>query len=834
MAPEQADPKLASACPASDVYSLGAMLYHLLTGRPPFMAGTVAQTLRLLAEGGPVPPRLLRRGVSRDLETICLKCLETDPALRYPTAQELADELDRFQKNKPICARPVSPVAKLARWCRRKPGLASAIGAVAILLLVVALGYPIALMRIQRERQLSETARTKETASRVRAERAEQEARRQLYSALVEQAHASVRSGEVGQRLQALEAIRRAAAISNSVDLRREALAALALPDLSFEREFPVGSEFTLRLLDPAFESVALCRGAGPVELRDVSDWSLLASLPAITNLPAYAGWWSPDRRYLAIKRDESPDGERATLEVWEIPIQQRVLLPRKMMNQAVSFHPLLHRLITGQMSGVVTTWDLETGRQVARFQLANTPIRLEFSPDGERFAAVEEEAGKVSVSVYDSTSGVLRASHAFGESILSLAWHPNGRWLAIADHGGIVHLMDSQSGRTRAFGSHKAQAAKVVFSPDGDYLFSGGWERELICWDTRTMQRCLTVGRHSWNAQFRSDGLKCALLTGSGIEVHAFVRPNYLEFFEDLGPRLRRAVFSSDGRWLAAAADQHLGVWDLTGTRLGVLTEQLDGAHPAFINQGKELFAVGSDNTCAHWRIIPGTNGTSPPQLESIEIPTPARGSLSFVSNVIAFSGSTDARMVNRINSETTQPSWVSAIGGINGMSPDGQWLGISQPFNPLLDIYHLPDMQRVTTLQSQANIIDFNFRPTGDEVAVGSRSGVEFWSTTTWTRTGVLTNFTEILFPPKRSTWWLTTDLRSAGLYDANTLEPLLLLPPGTLPLAVTRDGRFLAISVDFRHLQVWDWEQVERALRELGLDWRSSSTGIAIPEL
>src|SRR5204863_1008600 len=182
--------------------------------------------------------RLLRRGVSRDLETICLKCLETDPALRYRSAQELVDELDRFQRNKPICARPVSPVANLARWCRRKPGLASAIGSVAVLLLVVAFGSPVAVLRIQRERELSEAARGKEMASRIRAEKAEQEARRQVYTALVEQAHASVRSGEVGQRLNALDAIRRAAAISNSFDLRREALAALALPDLRFESEW--------------------------------------------------------------------------------------------------------------------------------------------------------------------------------------------------------------------------------------------------------------------------------------------------------------------------------------------------------------------------------------------------------------------------------------------------------------------------------------------------------------------------------------------------------------------------------------------------------------------
>jgi WD40 repeat protein/predicted Ser/Thr protein kinase len=827
MAPEQADPKVGPTGPASDVYSLGAMLYHLLTGRPPFMADTVAQTLRLVVEGGPVSPRLLRRGFSRDLETICLKCLERNPELRYRSAQELADELDRFLRNQPIRARPVSPLAKLGRWCRRKPALASAMGGVMLLLLVVAFGSPVAILRIQRERELSEAARVKEMASRIRAEAAEQAARRQLYTALVEQAHASVRSGEVGQRLNALDSIRRAAAISNSVDLRREALAALALPDLSFESEWCAGPEFTLKLVDPAFERLALCRGTGPVEIRDISDWRLLAHLPASTNLPAYAGWWSFDRRYFALKRDESQYGERGQLEVWEVASQRRLLIDSEMVDQAVSFHPFLHRLIIGPPGGGVTIWDLENGLQVRRLQLPSRPVRLQFSPDGQRFAAVEEDNGKSWVSVYDSTTGAVRASHLFGELVLSIDWHPSGRWLAVADQGGIVHLMDSQNGRTRTFGAHKAQAAKVVFSPDGNYLFSGGWERELICWDTRTMQRCLTVGRQSWNAQFRSDGLKCVLFTDSGFELHAFVRPNHREFFEDLGPRLRRAVFSSDARWLAAAADQHLGVWDLNGATSGVVTEELEGAHPTFINNGTELFAVGGATNYAHWRLIPGVNADTPPALQRIDIPTPAGfGLLSFVSRTTAAVNPTDPGTIRQTDVAAVGAPWVSAIRGINGISPNARWLGINQPFSPMLDIYHLPGMEHVTTLQSRGNIIDFAFAPAGDEVAINARTGVEFWSTNTWTRTRVLTHFAEILFSPDRSAWWLTTDLRTAGLYDANTLECLLPLPTGVLPLALSPDGRFLAVSVDLRHLRIWDLADLKLQLRELGLNWWTPS--------
>jgi serine/threonine protein kinase/Tfp pilus assembly protein PilF len=121
MPPEQADPKRGSASPASDVYSLGAILYQLLTGRPPFLAETLEQTLAQLLHRDPVAPRLLNPAIPRDLETICVRCLEKESARRYATAGQLADELGRFLRDEPILARPAGPPEKLWRWCRREP-----------------------------------------------------------------------------------------------------------------------------------------------------------------------------------------------------------------------------------------------------------------------------------------------------------------------------------------------------------------------------------------------------------------------------------------------------------------------------------------------------------------------------------------------------------------------------------------------------------------------------------------------------------------------------------------------------------------------------------------
>jgi len=134
MPPEQAAGKRGQVGPHSDVYSLGAILYHLLTARPPFLAETLTETLQLVQHTDAIAPRLLNPAVPRDLETVCLKCLEKEPRQRYANAQALAEELGRFLCDEPIVARPIGTAGKAWRWCRRKPALAAALAACALAL----------------------------------------------------------------------------------------------------------------------------------------------------------------------------------------------------------------------------------------------------------------------------------------------------------------------------------------------------------------------------------------------------------------------------------------------------------------------------------------------------------------------------------------------------------------------------------------------------------------------------------------------------------------------------------------------------------------------------
>lgn len=139
MSPEQAS-DAAHVTEAADVYSLGATLYHALTGRPPFQAATMAETLRQVWFDDPPPPRQLNPAIDRDLETICMKCLEKEPARRFSSAGELADELARFLRGEPIRSRPIGTLGQLQRWRRRNPVVAHLAGAVVTLVLLLLVG----------------------------------------------------------------------------------------------------------------------------------------------------------------------------------------------------------------------------------------------------------------------------------------------------------------------------------------------------------------------------------------------------------------------------------------------------------------------------------------------------------------------------------------------------------------------------------------------------------------------------------------------------------------------------------------------------------------------
>jgi tRNA A-37 threonylcarbamoyl transferase component Bud32 len=171
MAPEQAAGKKGLS-PAADVYSLGAILYELLTGWPPFRAATGLDTVLQVLEREPQPPRAINRNVNRDLETICLKCLRKDPHQRYRSALELADDLERYLNGEPIRARATNLAVRAWRWCGRRRSRAGLLLGGGFCLLVLLLAFWLFLARLRMQRMLAEELRAEAEYQRAQAETA--------------------------------------------------------------------------------------------------------------------------------------------------------------------------------------------------------------------------------------------------------------------------------------------------------------------------------------------------------------------------------------------------------------------------------------------------------------------------------------------------------------------------------------------------------------------------------------------------------------------------------------------------------------------------------------
>ena len=163
MSPEQADGQAEAIGPATDIYALGAILYELLTGRPPFRADTPHETKRQVITSEPAPPSKLNTRIPRDLETICLKCLRKDPQSRYASAGALADDLRRFERGEPIVARPLGWLGRLVRWVRRRPTAAALlVGSIAVALALVIVGIRLSWQRAENIRAISDDLREAE------------------------------------------------------------------------------------------------------------------------------------------------------------------------------------------------------------------------------------------------------------------------------------------------------------------------------------------------------------------------------------------------------------------------------------------------------------------------------------------------------------------------------------------------------------------------------------------------------------------------------------------------------------------------------------------------
>ncbi len=809
--PEYAAAQGGSGTVFGDIYSLGAILYQLLTGRPPFIAETVPQTLRLVVETEPVAPHFLNPGIPRDLETICLKCLEKDPQRRYDSAHALSLDLGRFLNDEPIRARPLGALARCGRWCRRKPAPAAALALGSILLLLVVVGLPMVIVRIN--------------AARRDAEAAERRTEQQLYTALLEQSRATLNAGTIGQRLRVLDAMGRAATFSNSVALRQQAVDALTRTDLRFERELALDPGAVLAVLDPDFTRLATGAGSGPVQILALPEQRLLATLPASAPGAVEAGQWSPDGRYLAVQRRLDSAQSAFVVEIWD-PMSARVVVTLPPSPGGVfSFHPRQPRLLSAEAGDRVSLWDLHQARRLDSFAVTGLVHHLRMAPNGDTFVSQHRIGPRWFISLYGMTNGA-RLETAPSGWVDDLAWDPQDRWIAMAARTGEIFLHDRRTKATSVLGRHKGEARSVVFSPDGNLLCSGGQEQEILMWDPRSRRRVLTVDLHSARLQWHRAGKRCAVLTRTSVQWHSLEQAgSSRELAGDPGGPPRRAAFSPDGRWLAVGG-LRLGLWDLHQAAPAAIAFDAENVGPFFSPDSSELW--GFWNNGLGRRQLPAVSDRTqgPPALTPLQVPETGRVySGQFHSNAL-FLGTQDGVLRwPDASVVSTEPDRLRTGGYVRGqISSDGQWLAARM--NKVVLVYRLEPWARVAHLPFPSELTAHAFVPGTHELAVASATGVTFFDPQEWKPQRQLTlpldHNTELFFAPDGRAFWLGSDAGLGGLYDTQSLTIRLPLPPGTKPLAVSADGRQVAVSTESRWVQVWQIPEIRNQLRACGLDW------------
>jgi WD40 repeat protein/predicted Ser/Thr protein kinase len=383
MPPEQARGETRTLTTAADVYGLGAVLYELLAGQPPFAAGTSLETVRLVLERDPRRPSLLNPAVDRDLETICLECLEKDPARRYGSAESLADDLERWLRHEPIRARPITTLQRLGKWVRRRPAIAAltAVAATAVLALLT-LSFVFTLRLGEARRQVADEAEAN---------------RRGAIRLLVAEATRATEDGDFfGALLPLVEAVRRDAGQPQHEDLQRRRLGALLhhCPQLRH-----------------------LWLHAGPVDHASLS----------------------PDGRRLATA---SADG---TANVWSLDSGERLAPPLLHTSRVmqVVFSPDGRQLATQESGGFARLWNLDSGQPAApAIPHRSAPYEpIAFSPDGTLMAV----PGWESVAVADLTRSNAPTRILAGTGpVHGLEFSTDGQRLVSGGRDGRVQIWDS------------------------------------------------------------------------------------------------------------------------------------------------------------------------------------------------------------------------------------------------------------------------------------------------------------------------------------------------------------------------------------------------------
>jgi WD40 repeat protein len=818
MAPEQARGETRHLTVAMDVYALGAVLYETVTGRPPFVGATSIETIQRVIEEEPTSPRRHHAGIEPDLETICLKCLEKEPALRYASAEALALDLERWLRHETILARPASGPERFCKWIRRHPGAALATASALLALVAIALVSTLSAFRLQKARAAAEEAN----------DRLEHHVRDLEW----EKAEELANSGRIG-----------------------ESLAYFA----RLARQFPDRSVPATRILSLlSFRSFPLPTGRPLAHPRSVNDLD-----------------FSPDGRFLATGCAD------AKVRIWRVEDHTlHTAFEQSGAIQLVRFHPNGRRVLGIAQGGEACLWSLDSdpASPPTRFAVLaiNEPL-ADFRPDGKRlalrtsingFSVFDPDTGERTLGPIEGNDGLRTLGFTpGGRSIFTTAFDgtiatlngdkgnpegpqwklkqaaasgvvtPDGRWFVSGESGRIVVWNRITGERVREMPTGRSEVIRIAMSPTGNRVLTMPWQEPPQLWnleDGTPIGRPIRSAGEFSDVRFSGDGSRAVAASVDGLAIvldgrtgvpllqpvqhdGAIFRSRFhpqghlvatasddgtaqiwdirmgLPTRHPLEPRsgLREAILSPDGRWLYTSSREVVERRDAnTGIPAGppmLHTKQVFLARLA--PDGSTLAVVAYDFAAHLWDTQTGTERTPP---------------LKHQDQVVSVEFTPDSRRLVTVASDRTARVWDATTG------------------QPLSDPLVYPDVP-----------ISLDVHPDGDRFVTGAFDGrVRGWSLpegkplfeTEAHRSRVWT----VRHDPRGQRFASASADRTVRLWDASTgsqLGPPLQHSASVLTLQFSPNGQGLVTGTEDGQVRVWDTfnhQPLSRPMQHSGIVW------------